>query len=383
MKKNILFLLFTAILTIVPISYTMEEQVNNAEKSLFKFVTSLGLADEEHESDISTPIFLGNNRFIAYVESDVIKICDIETKQCIQTLNNCGFATKIIQSQDGKQLIAFSLFNNIRILDLESGVCLKSLSSISSDNSLLDKISSISSDGSLYCIVKRSDNKNSKHIEIYDISTNILQYRIRNNIHDLNITFSHDNSKFIAESSHCKYAIYDIATNSFTDILGMGFGSKFAFNPINSTQIALINICHEAEYKLDLVENKSNSGNEEEKSMDDIIEIWDSITEKYIKCFKFDDIDLDSDGLANLRFSSDGKYLVVHSHHGIIKIWNFESDICLQTIFTNIEFGTLFFSPDGTKFALAGIDKKTNFYTLNIYTLKSAESDNAPVDRGA
>jgi len=344
----------------------MEKANSHDGKELFKLIRTFNLANKKQARDISTPIFI-NDKFIAFAALDVIKIWDIETNQCIQTLQDCEPITNIIQSQDGKKLISYALLNNIKTWELASGTCLKTIPC---------KVSAISPDGSLYTVIKEESNWSYSNytIEIYDTSTNILKYSIKNDINNRNIKFSPDNSKFIAESSHCQHAICDIKTNSITSINGAGWRTKYAFNPTNSAQVALINIMHETEDKSDSSEGEDNSDSESEdkESTEDIIEIWDSATKNYFKQFKFNDIDLDTDLLHRSPcFSPDGRYFLMNSEkEGTIKIWDFENNICLQTIFTTIKFGSLFFSPDGTKFALAGTDKETQSYVLNIYQLE-------------
>ncbi|HEX8334425.1 MAG TPA: caspase family protein [Segetibacter sp.] len=86
-------------------------------------------------------------------------------------------------------------------------------------------------------------------------------------------------------------------------------------------------------------------------SDDNLVKIWDLLTNKEIKTFK-----AHTDAIVSIKYSPNGRYLVTSSRDSTIKIWNAYNYTLLQTIKTRKPESVAIFTPDSRKILSAGKD---------------------------
>lgn len=303
----------------------LSKKANNDLEKQFEFRPFL--IEEGHRKSVTSLVVTPDGKIIVSGSKDnTIKLWNIETGECLKTLKgHSGYIHSLAITLDGRQIISGSLMET-KIWDLQSGKCIKNIkqqevASYTNDD-YITSFQVISSDGntivsSNYCEEIRVWNKEDCN-RICRFYTNVGSSPI-------------------------------LAISADGNILAIGKGSNSdRFGKIEIWDIKKNKCIHKLKNHTNLVSalvitpdnNKLISG-----SWDETIRIWDI---KSGKCLKV--LEGQKSFVYTLTVTPDGNTLVSSSANpDIIKIWDLSSGKCLNTIETSAK-EALAITPDGNNF---------------------------------
>lgn len=166
---------------------------------------------------------------------------------------------------------------------------------------------------------------------LYDINKNRIIKRFGKQHKCEIIRFSPDGKLLATSSADSVVKIWDV------DRLNLK-------NTINTHKIRDILISHDNRYLLSIELNK--------------VHVWDIKTSDYIKSFEGHIA-----AVYSCDLSSDDKYLVTSSHECLLKVWDFSTGTCLQTV-NGSQFTRVLFSPSSDKVCVLGRGKENGIFNF-------------------
>ncbi len=276
-----------------------------------------------HEWGVTSVSFSLDGKLLASGSLDnTIKLWDIASGVCLKTLEgHTGDVTSVSFSPDGKLLASGSLDNTIKLWNAASGVCLRTFA----EHMATVTSVSFSPDGKLL-----ASGSLDKTIKLWDAVSGVCLKTLEGHksIVDL-VSFSPD-GKLLASGGRDKtIKLWDAVSGACLKTLEGHTANIFAvsFSP-DGKLLA--------------------SG-----SLDNTIKLWDIASGVCLKTLEGHTGDVTS-----VSFSSDGKLLASGSWDDTIKLWDAVSGVCLKILEGHIDCVTsVSFSPDGKLLASGSLDK--------------------------
>ncbi|MGJ0340615.1 WD40 repeat domain-containing protein [Aliarcobacter cryaerophilus] len=298
----------------------LSKEIKQVEKR-FKFRPFL--IEEGHSKAINSLVVTSDSKtIISGSDDNTIKLWDIETGECLKTLKgHSGRIHSLAITLDGKQIISGSLMET-KIWDLQSGKCLKNIiqkqyATIFTNDDYITSFQVISSDGNTIASV---------------------------NYYEEVRVWNQEDFSFISKFYTNVGTSPRLAISPDGNIVAVGKGSTSdRCGKIEIWDIKKNQCIHKLNKHTNLVsvlvitpDNKLVSG-----SWDETIRVWDIESGKCLKV-----LEGQKSFVYALAVTPDGNTLVSSSSNPNIKIWDLSTGKCLNTI-ESTPNTTLAITPDG------------------------------------
>ena len=293
----------------------------------------------------------------------VIKIFEVATGKCIKILTEdvedaefIRYIESMTYSPDGKYIasgccidgpldtIDYSWNNTIKVWELESGKCIKTLEGHGGH------VTSVrfSPDGKYVASASYDET-----IKIWEISTGMNIKTLTGHISDVQCLAYSPNGEYIASGSAEKYK-YTASGSVDGTVKLWEVGTGECIKTLSGHTGSIYSIC----YSPDGAYLASGSS-------DGTIKLWEVESGKCVKTF-----DGDGDWEHAVSFSPDGKYLANGSDDKTIKLWEVESGKCIKTLTGHTErIRSVCYSPDGNRITSVSYDQTIKFWDASTGAL--------------
>lgn len=253
-------------------------------------------------------ILTENRRLISENRNGTIKIQDLETNTCLNTLQqNMGAVSSLLLNTDGQRLVlGFFHYGNIKIWDLETNHCLHTLHA---------------HDGKIRSLALSKDEQTlisgffDGTIQIWDLKTSACKKTLQGNTHHMAsmrtirpLILNNDGQKFISGSYDGTIKIWSLETGDCLDILQ---GHKGVISFLVPT----------------IDGRKLISGFE-----DGTVQIWDLAKRICLNTLQGSTLKGDIGAIRSLILTQDGRKFISGAYDGTIRVWNLETGDCLNTL---------------------------------------------------
>ena len=265
-----------------------------------------------HKENISSfSISADGRKCISGSLDNTLKLWDLETGSCIRTLvgHNSGVRAVSI-STDGRKCLSGSSDKTLKLWDLDNGLCVLTLKGHKGDVNAV----SMSVDGRR-CI---SSGSTDKSLKLWDLETGQCLHTLKG--HTWNVTsvaISNDNTRAISGSDDRTLRYWDLNTGKCISTLAQ-----------HTNLVLAVDIGHNG--------RKAISG-----SCDNNLKLWDLETGKCV--FTFDG---HTSHVCSVAISHDGKIAISGCRDGYIKYWCLRTGRCYRTIKMTSEQPTVALSAD-------------------------------------
>jgi len=313
-----------------------------------------------HNDSIFSIAISSDNKFIISGSYDkTIKIWDVQTGECLKILKgHNGRIESIAISSDNKFIVSGSGDGTIKIWDVKTGRCLKTLKlhpiiyiNFEEMRFYLNKPIAISSDNQF--IISGSSTET---IKIWDVQTGecLKTLEGNNDVYIFSVTISSDNKFIVSGSGDKTIKIWDVQTGECLKIL-KGHKDWVSSVVISSDNKFIISGSYDKTIKIWDVQTreclKTLEGHKDfiysiaissdnkfivSGSGDKTIKIWDVQTGECLKT-----LEGHTSWVNSVAISSNNKFIVSGSNDGTIKIWNITIEEILRENIKFIEFNTL------------------------------------------
>ena len=323
MKKHIFLFAFFIFISCMLVAQSSMRRIEAKKKTQDDFDNSFSMMTPElvfnvgHAGRLNHECYSPDGKYIASCSNDkTIKIWEVETGRCVRTLlGHTASVTSVSYSSDSKYLASSSEDGTIKIWEIEASKC---------------------------------------------INTIITMYASRFSI----ITYSPDD-QYIAS---CSYGNCSKEKDFHIFIWDIETGRPIREFEGHTWEVYYLKYSSDGRYLA--------SG-----SWDQTIKIWDVVSDRCIKTFDC------TGNIYSLVYSSDNKYLTVKFSHEyeegkteyIVQVWDVENNLCtkilkeeenqipdfINTIKTNVSsINSIFYSPNGDHIVLGDMDRKVKIFDV-------------------
>ncbi len=302
---------------------------------------------EEHSNWIMSGAFHPDGKiFVSSSEDETIKIWDIETGECLETMDGyTNWQLAVAFHPDGKILASGDNNATVYLWDVETGECLKTLKGHTSSIWSL----AFSSDGKIL-----ASGSTDLTIRLWDIETGECQRTLLGKEERIwSLAFNPDDTKLASSSVNQKIRIWDLQTNH-CQILDSNESSGGGIKSItySSDGVFLISA-----------------------SEDRTIRIWNIHTSECLNVLKGH-----KDWVTSVDFI-DHQKLASASEDKTIRIWNVYTSECLNVLKGHTGgISSLCISSDGQKLVSGGRDKTLLLWNLSTHEYKTLKGHKERVD---
>jgi WD40 repeat protein len=261
-----------------------------------------------------------------------LKIWDLTTGQCLKTIegHDSGI-NSVAYNHDGRTVLSGSWDNTLKLWDISTGQCLKTL--LGHDYGVISV--AFSPDGKA-ALSGSADNT----LKLWDIATGkCIKTFTGHTAYVTSVAFSPDGKTVLSGSGDKTLKLWDIATGQCIEIFS-GHSSdvtSVAFSPDGKTAL---------------------SGSDDKTH-----KIWDIATGQCIKTLSGH-----SSYVNSVAYSPDGIKALSGSYDNTLKLWDIAAGQCLNTLFGHSnEIKSVAFNPHGKTCVSASADKTLKLWDISKY----------------
>jgi len=320
------------------VSNTMLKLPTDADAMKGVKISEKAFSPEGHSDDVyAVAVTSDGKRIVSGSWDNTIRIWDLDSGSCLKTLKgHTGSVKSVALTSDGKRIVSGSDDNTIRIWGVETGTCLKTLKGHRYSVSAVV----VTSDGKR--IVSGSDDKT---IRVWDMETGACQKTLEGHTTFVKaVAVTTDGKRIVSGSDDKTIRVWDMETGACQKTLEGHKGSvnavvvtldsKRIVSGSNDLTIRIwdleMGVClkslegHESWVRAVAVTSDGKrivSG-----SWDNTIRVWDLETSACLKTLKGH-----SDGVNAVALASDGKRIVSGSCDHTIRVWDMVTGACIET----------------------------------------------------
>ncbi|KAH8896438.1 vegetative incompatibility protein HET-E-1 [Thozetella sp. PMI_491] len=308
---------------------------------------------EGHTSPVGAVAFSPDGRSLTSASGNMIKLWDITTGSCTQTLiaDKIDGITSLIFSRDSRSLVSGSP-STIRLWDLTTGTCTHTFEG--------NRFRSVALSADSQSLASGSDRGT---INLWDLPTATCRQTFNGHTMPIYlVAFAPDNPWLASFHVDGAVHIWELTTGICTHIstlpvfaidsaqfsphvqfLAIGSGSEIRIWDI--TTGALVQRLNGHDRIVDSVAFSPDSRWLASSSLDQTIKLWDLVPGTCTQTFH----NRDNERVRPIAFSPDGQLLASTSVNETIKLWDLSPRINVQPLEDNVQLGVtlLEFSPDG------------------------------------
>ena len=257
-----------------------------------------------------------------------VKLWDIRTGECLKTLQGHGRVNSVSISPDGKTLASGSHDKTVTLWDIRTGECLKTFQGHTDTVRSVE----ISSDGRII-----ASGSSDKTIKLWDIRSGECLKTLRGHTNKvLSVAISPDNITLVSGSSDQTIKLWDIRSGEGLKTL-RGHTNRIRSVAISSNCVILASVGYDQQVK-----------------------IWDIKTGECLKTLQEH-----TDWLRSVAISPDGATLLSGSDDQTVKLWDINTGECLKTLRGYINsIRSVSISPDRTAIVSGNEDQTVKLWDI-------------------
>ncbi|MGB3267583.1 MAG: NACHT domain-containing protein [Microcoleus sp.] len=258
-----------------------------------------------------------------------VKLWDIRTGECLKTLQGHGRVNSVSISPDGKTLASGSHDKTVTLWDIHTGECLKTFQGHTDTVRSVE----ISSDGRIV-----ASGSSDKTIKLWDIRSGECLKTLRGHTNKvLSVAISPDNITLVSGSSDQTIRLWDIRSGECLKTL-RGHTNRIRSVAISSNCVILASVGYDQQVKL-----------------------WDIKTGECLKTLQEH-----TDWLRSVAISPDGATLLSGSDDQTVKLWDIRTGECLKTLRGYINsIRSVTISPDRTAIVSGNEDQTVKLWDIH------------------
>ena len=253
-------------------------------------------SSEVHKGSVNALALTSDGkRIVSGSDDNTIRVWDLDTGACLKTLEGHTSSVKAVAlTSDGKRIVSGSGDKTIRVWDLETGTCLKTLEG---HRDFLHAVALTSDDKRIVSVSWDST------IRVWDFETGSCLKTLKGHTSSVNaVALTSDGKRIVSGSGDKTIRVWDLETGVCLKILEGHWGFV--------TSLALT----------------SDGKRIVSGSSDETIRVWDLETGACLNALKVHDY------VTSLALTSDGKLIVIVLDNPTIRVWDLETGACLQTL---------------------------------------------------
>ncbi|MEW6349906.1 MAG: AAA family ATPase [Thermodesulfobacteriota bacterium] len=315
-----------------------------------------------HSWVTSVSVSPDGRRVLSGTYDRTVRLWDLETGECLRTLRGHGdMVSTVSMTLDGKRAVSASHDRTIRLWDLESGQCIRTVTSPVELGTLSitpDGRRAVSGSGGGVLVITPDMDCT---LRVWDLDTGECTAVLEGHSRPVPTVSLNANGRIaVSGSRDGTVRVWDLdAGRCLTVMTG------------TATNVASAALTPDGTAAVSAGEDRSVFGN-----WRSIIEVWDCKAGRSVRS-----IESRFGAVTHVSLTADGKRAVSGSDDGIVRLWDLESGVCLKTFSAHTDaVKSVAVTPDGRRAVSSSGDRDG---TLRVWDLEAGRSlDTARGDAG-